>query len=200
MADEDILSTAWIEFIKNNEMLSHVHFVRDEAEPVDAILAGLWSQWDEQHQLQVNVAKLISESNAFINPRLLNALLTGQRLDTRTALYRFGIGGHDQSAPTGRRMIEMFENDWCKRVSASLPDVAARDAELRAKWAFDAHLELLVISPFEHMTNRTARFVLNNLRIVLGLDVLVIKFSEAKEYWRLVDEFRAAFYAEKMVA
>lgn len=142
----------------------------------------------------LQICLIIETAHRFVDPYLVNGMLSC-RHDRHESLLREGTDTMESGRiPPATRVAELLD-EWTLDAEAGIKrlkrgkksDTRKREIET---FAWEMHDRLICIKPFQVANERTARIMLNHIRLLLGLDVLVIKAKDARKYRRRINRYR----------
>ena len=166
-------------------------FVR-ESEAVSGIVRDL-TDADEKYKfnLHVSVATSLFTASNFVLVDIVNSELLGKR--KRSEFLRTGnIGAMRGDIPDGRHVGDMLTG-WTEEAKAGFDAASSArryTPEEAEEFAWLKHDQLICIHGFKSANGRTARLMLNHLRIRFGLPLQVISLAESEEYFERIQAFR----------
>lgn len=169
-------------------------FVRNSALLADArlVTAEDWDQPEVSDHLMI--AKILFlEGHNFLKVELINSALT------RSPNNYFRRGGNehidDEETPKGK-IVERLSRLFDRFVQRRMLELADASEEAKVEFAWLVHHHVRKYRLFASGNSRTARIHMNQVRVMLGLQLLIIKVEDAREYKdryrRFVHEHRRA--------
>lgn len=137
-----------------------------------------------------DAALILSRAVQFVDPRIINGVLTGRR----GGWFRDGIASNLRGKAPEGELIPAFFEIWLSEVYKGLAaaNVAGHEwtKKRRAVFAWVAHDKLTLMRPFKEANGRTAHLTLNHLRTLLGLPVYVVEYKDEREYFKHQKRYR----------
>ena len=135
-------------------------------------------------------ALILSQAIQFVDPRLINGVLTGRKC----GWIRDGIASNlHGKAPEGE-LVPAFLEIWISEVKNGLAaaDVAGLEwtKKKREDFALIEHYRINLMRPFKEANGRTAHLILNHLRALLGLPVYIVRFKDEREHLKRQNKYR----------
>ena len=172
------LSHDWMEFVCQSEFISGIS-------PF-----GEWSPtWSHKTKRYVEIATIISKGGRYADPRFLNGMIVGKP-EKYLSLLRTGTDGNLRGIiPDGKDVLRLLDA-LVVRVEAFIDEGGTQTSKVSEDFAWNMHDELMCIHPFRSGNGRTARLMLNQIRMLCGLHVHVIKYAESTHYFQRLTEYR----------
>lgn len=177
--DERILR----EFVAESERIAGFD-VPEGRDPLDT------SAWTHDWKEHFKLAKILAGAHCYVDVRIVNATLLDTHGELRVRTGRLGLDLH---APEGKK-VEGLLRAWNKRAATVFE---RQNASERRLWTL--HDELLCIRGFTTGNSRTARLMLNHLRVRCGFSWLVVHLEDRGGYFRRVDEYRRRVFVPRYV-
>ncbi len=146
--------------------------------------------WPKEWREHFNLASILKTAHNYVDVRIVNATLLDTHGELRVRTGRLGL---DLLAPEGSR-VEGLLHDWNQQAEKAFKE---RDATENNLWAL--HDELLCIRGFTTGNSRTARLMLNHLRVRCGLPWLVICLDDRGGYFQKVDRYRRDVFVPQRI-
>jgi hypothetical protein len=146
--------------------------------------------WPKEWREHLNLASILKIAHNYVDVRIVNATLLGGHGEFHVRTGRLGL---DLLAPEGSR-VEGLLQKWNQRAARVF--MQGRSSE---KHLWKMHDELLCIRGFTTGNSRTARLMLNHLRVRCGFPWLVVHLEDRGGYFRRVDEYRRHVFVPRYV-
>lgn len=126
---------------------------------------------------------LLRNPHRYVQVELINGALTRR---TEAWLRSGTEGALEGVVPAGERIEELVAefNADIDRAVASF-DAQGASYEARERYAWERHDHLICMHAFKEGNGRTARLLLNHLRVLLGLSIYVIEYGDNKYFANL---------------
>ncbi len=150
-----------------------------------------WAEPEIEAHLKI-AQYLFFEGSNFCSTVLVNSALTCR---PNKFFRRGGNEGVDES-PKGKympRLISAFD----KRIIKRLPSLYHVSDQEKTDFGWNVHDQICYYRAFVSGNTRTARLQMNQVRLILGLDLLVVPATDSKEYKARYRAFRDRQYAAK---
>jgi hypothetical protein len=154
-------------------------FVRNSALIADSRLATSEDWNDPEIKNHLEIAKILFlEGHSYVAVELVNSTLVGQ---PNRYFRRGGNEGLDDDAPKGKivpRLARLLD----RRIMRRIKELEHATDQEKSDFGWWVHHHVRMYRLFGNGNSRTARLQMNHVRLLLGLDVLIIKVEEAREY------------------
>jgi hypothetical protein len=135
-------------------------------------------------------ALILSRATQFVDPRLVNGVLTGRK----GKWYRDGIASNLRGKAPAGELVSAFMEMWVRDVETGLVAAKVKGREWtkkkRAEFALIEHYRICLMRPFKEANGRTAHLMLNHIRVLLGLPVYIVRFKDEREYYKRQNKYR----------
>jgi hypothetical protein len=168
------LSDDWMLFIQHSEALTGIV-------PFDLSRPST--------QRHIEMCTIVVSGPHFLDPRLVNGLITGnpQKFES---LLRTGTEGALRRVLPSASEIKRALHDWIQDVENSIGALQYEMETHKVDFAWEMHDRLICIHPFKTGNGRTARVMFNHIRRLLGLPVHVIRDEDADKYYARLEHYR----------
>lgn len=170
MATES-LSKEWEEFVETSEAISGIAPFNKERDST------------KRH---FEITLILASASRFIDPRLVNGVLTRRSGDWFRGGTEYGLRGR---APSGGVLPRVFD-DWVRETEDGIVRLQGHPEQEREAFAWAMHHKLVCIHPFKEANGRTSRLVLNHLLSLFRLPIAVIHPEKAEQYFAQLDTYR----------
>ena len=177
------LESVWLLFIKESEAITGI--VPFHAERASTL----------RH---VEICKIIANASRFVDPRLVNGLITGKNREWGNLLRSGTEGALRTVIPSAEFMPKLFEQ-WILDAHEGLGLMIRSSEHDITDWAWALHDRLICIHPFKTGNGRTARLMFNHLRCLLKQKVYVINNEEADKYYSRLEQYREQHFLPSLV-
>ncbi len=159
----------------------------------------------EQRSTEMDRYRKLAES-LFANPwqfvpsRLINGALLGHHTQGLRRGTEYRQRGKVPDAADLERILDNFDRQIVRRLKMfkSAKPRNRHSWHRREEFCWWAHDELRGINPFQLANGQTARYMLNHLRVLLGLPILVLNDDNAGDYHRRLDEYCEKVYIPRL--
>ncbi|MDB5238140.1 MAG: hypothetical protein JWM46_410 [Candidatus Kaiserbacteria bacterium] len=174
--EEKVREEHCLAFVRESELISGVG-VPDDAE-----------QWRGGTKRHLELARIIAKPGGnLINVCLLNTTLT----DRKKEWFRTGTeGAMKGELPDGNiipDLIERLNRSIDRKVKQLMQDGNEQEKD---DFAWEMHDLLISIHAFKSCNGRTARMLMNHIRVQLGLPLFVIKYEKSDDYYAKLHEYK----------
>lgn len=170
------------EFVRESDRLSGI-----QAAPGDEVI--------ERHK--TIAAILLAEPHRFVSIEIINGALTGRT----HGWFRTGTEGSLVGAIPPASEVPQLVGDMNASISKTLQGFTRRtnSFEDRERFAWRMHDYLFCLHAFKEGNERTARLLMNHIRVLLGLEVFVIPYGDAKYFEKLKKYRTEKFLRERLM-
>ncbi len=168
----------WDDFIKASMSLSALKFTLDEK--------GDREDKEDTRRSRALAEYLFSNPHRFVPPFIIDAALLGRNDEN---LFRRGTEWQLRGKVPDAIELPVLLELWTRYTRLLLKRHEKSSVEEKERQTWLRHDEFRCTHFFREGNGSTARFLLNHMRVLLGLPILVLDEHNAGEYHRRLDEY-----------
>jgi hypothetical protein len=137
----------------------------------------------------LEISQIIGGSYNFVLPYFINGMITGKS-DQAESLLRSGREGALRNSIPERLIMKRLFDELVKEIQIASESATDLTDEEKDAFAWDVHHRFVCLHPFKSGNGRTARLLLNHVRLLMGRPLLIILDSEAEVYFSEIADYR----------
>lgn len=166
-----------------------------ESDRLSGIQAASGDDVTERHKMIANI--LLAKPHRFVSVEIINGALTGRT----HGWFRTGTEGSLVGAIPSASDVPHLVGDMNVIISRTLQGFTRRTNSFddRERFAWRMHDYLFCLHAFREGNERTARLLMNHIRVLVGLEVFVIPYGDAKYFEKLKKYRTEKFHRERLI-